>query len=218
MGEKRVTSRIDGETRRRQIVAATVKLVGRYGLEGATLSRVAGEIGVTEMALYRHFQGKDDILAAAFKSLTERAAEWMVSSSNVWVPTRLREIGRTHFEMLTHDIEMWTAPMMQFAVTRSARVRVAPEFVDVNSDVEPPAYLRHQGTRELLARYLREGKEQGSIRPYVDVSAFALQWMSWAQGENFHYLLAEAEGLEFNRVPHLRVLDLIIADIELPQN
>jgi AcrR family transcriptional regulator len=217
MGDARVSSRISREERRSQIVAATVRLVGRYGLQGTTLTRVASEVGVTEMALYRHFQGKDDILAAAFEFLTERAARWMASSSHPWVPTRLREIGRDHFDMLTSDIEMWTAPMMQFAVSRSTQVHVAAEFVGVRPGDGQPTYIRHEGTREILARYLREGKAQGSIRPYVDVSAFALQWMSWAQGENFHYLLAEAEGLEANREPHLRVLDLIIADIELPQ-
>lgn len=210
-------SRITGEERRRQIVAVTVRLVGQYGLEGTTLSRVAREVGVTQMALYRHFQDKDDILAAAFESLIERAARWMTTSSHPWVPTRLREIGQAHFDMLTSDIEMWTAPMLQFSVTRSRRIRVAPEFVDVRSDGDLPPYLHHEGTRELLHRYLSEGKAQGSIRPLVDADAFTLQWMSWAQGENFHYLLSETEGMEFNREPHLRVLDLIVSDIELPE-
>jgi AcrR family transcriptional regulator len=168
------------------------------------------------MALYRYFESKNDMLVAAFQYLLGRTALWMASSSHPWVPTRLREIGRAHFDMLTSDIEMWTAPMMQFTISRSTQIHVAAVFVDARFRDGEPDYIRKEGTRETLARYLREGKEQGSVRPDVDVNAFGWQWMSWAQGENLHYLIAEgADGV--SREPHLRLLDLIVEDIELPQ-
>lgn len=208
--------RVGAETRRRQIITATLRLVGQYGLQGTTVSRVAGEVGVSEMALYRHFENKEAMLVAAHEYLLERATEWMTSSSHPWVPSRLREIGWAHFEMLTSDMEMWTAPQMQFVMSRSPKFHAIAAFAEDGRLLDGQATPDSPpGTSETLAQYLREGQKQGSIRPDVDIMAFALEWMSWAQGENLHYLAAN--GGEFNREPHLRLLDLIIADIELPQ-
>ena len=70
------------------------------------------------------------------------------------------------------------------------------------------------GAREIVEGYVEEGKAQGSIRPEVDVVAFGWEWLSWAAGEDLHYLIAEQSGT-FSREPHLRLLDLIIRDIEV---
>jgi hypothetical protein len=97
---------------------------------------------------------------------------------------------------------------------RPAQPWVSPVFVDTQLEGETPSRLGL--ARQHLYRHLEEGKAQGSIRPHVDLVAFAWLWLSWAQGEDLHYLIAERTG-SFNREPHLRLLDLIIADIELPE-
>ena len=166
------------------------------------------------MALYRYFENKNDMLAAALEYLAARATQWNSSSLHPWVPTRLREIGRAHFDMLTADVDMWNAPMMQFVTSKSgAQLEVAAVFVDGRLQDGGRTYLPQ--ARELLSRHLNEGKGQGSIRPDADVIAFGWEWMSWAQGEDLHYLIARNAG-GFSREPHLRMLDLIISDIELP--
>ncbi len=200
--------------RRTQIIDVTVRLVGKYGLEGTTVSRIAAEVGVSEMALYRHFENKAEMLAAALEYVVGRSAEWHRSSSHPWVPTRLREIGRNHLESVTSDVEGWNAPMMQFAINRPAQSWIAPVFEKSRDDDETVARLTEP--RRLLFSYIEEGKSQGSIRPDVDSNAFQWLWMSWAQGEDLHYLNAVATG-SFNREPHLRLLELIIRDIELPE-
>lgn len=46
-----------------QVVAAAVALADRDGLAGVTLPKVAGELGVTPMSLYRYVGSKDELLA-----------------------------------------------------------------------------------------------------------------------------------------------------------
>jgi AcrR family transcriptional regulator len=213
MPEKR--ERMDGVARRAQIVAATVRLVGGYGLQGTTVSRIANAVGLSEMALYRHFENKADMLAGALEYVVGRSAEWHRSSSHPWVPTRLREIGQNHLKMVTADIEMWNAPMMQFAMNTPAQSWISPVFESGRDDDETVTRLTEP--RRLLFSYIEEGKAQGSIRPDLDRLAFQWQWMSWAQGEDLHYLNAAATG-SFNREPHLRLLELIIRDVELPES
>ncbi|MFG7944391.1 TetR/AcrR family transcriptional regulator [Streptomyces cacaoi] len=45
-----------------RIVAAAVDVADREGLPAVSMSRVASEVGVTTMALYRYISGKDDLL------------------------------------------------------------------------------------------------------------------------------------------------------------
>lgn len=205
-------ARMEGSARRAQIVQTTVRLIGANGIHGTTVSRIAAELGLSQMALYRHFANKADLLSSALQYLAERTAEWVGSSSHPWIPTRLREIGEAHLEMLSEDVEMWNSPMMQFMITRPAQPEVSAVFLDGSAPGETPEYLRR--SRSIVEGHLEEGKAQGSIRPEVDVVAFGWQWLSWAAGEDLHYLIAEPSGT-FSRGPHLRLLDLIIRDIEV---
>lgn len=54
-----------GTGRREQILAAAVRLFHREGFAQVTMSRIAADVGLTPSALYRHFDGKTEILAAA---------------------------------------------------------------------------------------------------------------------------------------------------------
>lgn len=62
---------------RERILATALRLADLDGLERASLRRVADELGVTPMALYRHVAGKDDLLDGLadllYAELEERA-------------------------------------------------------------------------------------------------------------------------------------------------
>ncbi|HSA32892.1 MAG TPA: helix-turn-helix domain-containing protein [bacterium] len=56
--------RRDHAHRQREIVAAATKVISKEGLRALTVKRLAGEIGVTDAAIYRHFKNKEEVLAA----------------------------------------------------------------------------------------------------------------------------------------------------------
>jgi AcrR family transcriptional regulator len=47
---------------RPRVVAAAVRLMDEVGLDGLTMRRLAGELGVTAASLYRHVRDKDELL------------------------------------------------------------------------------------------------------------------------------------------------------------
>ena len=49
---------------RQRLLAAAARVYGRSGLTGATTRAIAGEAGVNEVTLFRHFQTKERLLAA----------------------------------------------------------------------------------------------------------------------------------------------------------
>ncbi|HBM17410.1 MAG TPA: hypothetical protein DD381_13870 [Lentisphaeria bacterium] len=45
-----------------EILEASVRLAAKNGVQAMTIKNISSEIGLTEAALYRHFQSKRDIL------------------------------------------------------------------------------------------------------------------------------------------------------------
>ncbi|HLI25549.1 MAG TPA: TetR/AcrR family transcriptional regulator [Chloroflexota bacterium] len=58
--------------RRDQILDATMAVVVRYGLHGATMERIAAAAGVSAPALYWHFKNKDELFLAMIQRLASR--------------------------------------------------------------------------------------------------------------------------------------------------
>ena len=193
--------RLGHNERRRQLVEATVRLIGESGIRGTTMSRISAELGLSEMAVYRHFANKDELLMEASSYILGRILDWFASSSNPVIIDRLREIGETHFDVLSADVEMFTAPYMQF-LTMSQGAGPLHEHVVANN-------LRMKDTLESL---VREGLAQGSIRADVDPSLFTHEFVGWFLAEDIHCLSDLRDGT-FSRSSHLRMLDLILKDV-----
>lgn len=62
--------------RQEEIVEAAIAIIAEEGIQALTVKRLATRIGVTEPALYRHFDGKLEILSA----ILDHFAKWNVES------------------------------------------------------------------------------------------------------------------------------------------
>jgi TetR/AcrR family transcriptional regulator, fatty acid metabolism regulator protein len=66
-----------GQTKRQEeIVEAAIAIIAEEGIQELTVKRLATRIGVTEPALYRHFDSKLEILSA----ILDHFSEWNVES------------------------------------------------------------------------------------------------------------------------------------------
>lgn len=62
VAKKPVRRRLSPEERRGQIIAAARKLFAEGGLEHVSMRNIAREVGITQAAIYQHFQDKNEIL------------------------------------------------------------------------------------------------------------------------------------------------------------
>lgn len=60
---------------RTRIILAAIKAVRQYGLEGVRIQNVSKLAGVSPGGIYRHFEGKDQLLAECFIHVDKQAAE-----------------------------------------------------------------------------------------------------------------------------------------------
>lgn len=169
-----------GKARKAQIIEATLRLVAEHGLAGASMSRIAEAVGISNAALYRHFASREDILIAAHDSLMDRVFAWLNSSHELGVIDRLQELGRTHAQLFSMDIEGFNAPMFQF-ISWLPKDRIREHVV--------------QKRREMLRWYadlVEEGKAQGSVRRDIDTDLIVAELFAWIWWEDLSYL----EGLD----------------------
>lgn len=65
---------VRGNSTSQKIIAAAAQLLDKEGVDGVTMRRVAGIVGITPMAIYRHYPGRRALLSAladqGFEELT----------------------------------------------------------------------------------------------------------------------------------------------------
>ena len=196
--------RMGREQRRAQLVETAVRLIGTAGIHGTTMSKISAGVGLSEMAVYRHFSSKNEILMEADTYLLGRLLEWLECSSEPSVIRRLAEIGERHFDMLSSDLEMFTAPYMQFLTMTQSDDALHRHVARNNARM-----------KERIERMAQEGIAQGSIRADVDTFLFTHEFVGWFLAEDIHCLSDLLDGT-FSRSSHLRMLDLILRDIAAP--
>ena len=187
------------EERRAEIAAVALKIVGEYGVQGATVARIADAVGVSGPALYKHFSGRTEIIEAAMDLLLARVVGWLDSSKNPNAFERLRELGTGHASTIAADYEGVVAPLFEFAAA-GPRSHLSGQLA--------------QRQRTALGRFvaiIEEGQAQGTIRSGIDVQvvAWSLMGLTWIEN------LAALEGMEEFVADGVsaRMLDRILADI-----
>lgn len=83
------TRRRWGSLSRDRIVAAALELARREGVDGVTIRRLAGELGASRMAMYRHVPDKDTLLDLVLDAIAEELAVPTSVNPEAW-PERLR--------------------------------------------------------------------------------------------------------------------------------
>lgn len=87
-------ARLDAESRRKQLVDATVKVIAEHGVAGATTRRIVSEAGCPLASLHYAFHTKDDLFHAVYENLWEQTFELNqgVTTTAEQASTALREI------------------------------------------------------------------------------------------------------------------------------
>jgi AcrR family transcriptional regulator len=157
--------------RREEIIDATLELLGQYGLEGTTVSRITAAVGLTRGALYRHFESRAALIEEANTVAGERAVGWVETSNEPDILLRLKELGTRH--------EAWAKDNLATVVR--------PFFLELASAQQPGGAGQMRLTRfkslDALVDLAEEGKRQGTIRPDVrsqDV-AWAMHTFAWVE-------------------------------------
>ena len=68
--------------RQKQIIEIAKELVSEGGVHNLTIRKLTKMAGITEAALYRHFNSRDDVVINLIKEVNEKLIETIKSSIN----------------------------------------------------------------------------------------------------------------------------------------
>src|SRR5438067_6768492 len=85
---------------RERILEAAAELAGRDGLDALSMRRLAQELDVWPMSVYRYFRDKDELLDAVVGRAAERVS--LPGESGSWKEQLRDLLGRTHELLDSH--------------------------------------------------------------------------------------------------------------------
>lgn len=147
------------ERRREEILAGARRAFARYGFEGATVTRLEEEIGVSRGAIFHYFASKEDLFIALAELESVRAArlleekglagvvraiageerEWLGTYLEVMRLTRIDPAFRARWEQRRNELDealtrdtrrAWRAGELRTDVPASALARFFGIFLD----------------------------------------------------------------------------------------
>lgn len=142
----------DARATRARLIRAALELFTTQGFRGTTTPEIAQRAGVAEATIYRHFPGKEALLAAACLE-AQSHGKVLIAEEDQRAGTDLRDglsrIGRQLIELAQHDpalLRMLLRPPEE-ALTQEPARRGIKEF--------------HESLQQLVAA----GKQRGQVRP-----------------------------------------------------
>ena len=163
------TRRMTAEARKRQIVQVALETIGQYGVQGATIARIAKGAGITTAALYTHFENRQAILLAALDAVYDKIFKTHRSSTTENAVQRLREICEYHAELIATQ-------------GTAGHAHLFLEFVAAASEDDLREALREKQLAAVkdMALIVDEGKRQGTIAEDIDSEDVAWMIGGWA--------------------------------------
>ena len=145
------TPRKPSSERRREIADAVLRILGERGLNSLTTTAIAGEVGLTSGALFRHFESMDEILIEAVREGSARIDATFPEGS-LPPEERLLALARARIRVLGADRGL------AWLLTSEQAFLVLPgEAVDLLRDLV-------RRSRAYVLQALRDGAVEGTFR------------------------------------------------------
>jgi AcrR family transcriptional regulator len=146
----------EGHARRAEILDAAERIFVEVGYEGATIRRIADEVGLSSTALYMHFSEKSEILheicSGAFRRLTEANA--VVIAADAAPEVRLRRLLEAYVDFGFANPNAYRL----IYLTRPVEAREA------ESAAQGPGAELYRSFEAVVASVEAEGRLNGEVR------------------------------------------------------
>ncbi|MCP1419148.1 AcrR family transcriptional regulator [Pseudomonas laurylsulfativorans] len=172
------------EAEQRLLVAAR-QIVARKGWVGMTLSEVGEEAGYSRGLATHHFGNKAGLLRALAGFVNSTFMELVQARSPQWRPG---------MDALKGFVSVYLARPDGDWVNTRALLALMSEAVTQDSETVQVLAEYNLSVQKHLARYIREGIDNGEIRPQVDPMTGALLFLGTLRGSMLQVLVDPANA------------------------
>lgn len=184
------------ETRQAALVAAALALAAERSPAAVTTAELAQAVGITQGAVFRHFDNKEAIWLA------------VIDHAHHTLLNRLQTAAADHDEPLAALRAVFMAHV-DFVVEHPGVPRLIFQELQQPHDTPLKARVRHlmHDYRLLLMRWLQQAQDQRALQPGTDLQAAAVLFIGSVQGLVMQSLLSGQVGAMRQQAP--AVFDLL---------
>lgn len=152
--------------RQQEIINVALKLINEKGIQGLTMKNLSKEIGISEPAIYRHFENKIEILLAILDLFRESTREIFEKElhSGISATEKIEHLFTRHFERFASN------PSLVSVIFSEELFRGEPVIMEKIADV-----IDKNAT--ILTRIIRQGQQNGEIRDDISADHLAVTVM-----------------------------------------
>jgi len=139
--------------RQLQIIDSAIKLIGEQGIQGLTIKNLSGEVGITESAIYRHFESKTGILNALLRYINNN----IVEQYSVILNRKISSIEKLKKLISKHLMIFSDSPYLTIVLFSDGMYKNEPELTQQILSIM-------QFVKSSFMMVIDEGKKTNSIR------------------------------------------------------
>ena len=163
-------SRKSTEVRKEEIVRAALAIVEQRGLDKLNINDIAAKIELVPAAIYRHFTGREEIVAALIEYIDKRL-RYNLSQVDIVTGTPIAKL-KALFEMQVSLLKEEAAiPRVLYFLLSSDR------NLELKASMLSAVSFYVQQVKKLLL----QGQEKGEISLDIDVMAAAMMFLGMVQ-------------------------------------
>ena len=184
------------ESRRRQILDASVECFAREGFHRSSMAQIIAEAGVSAGTIYLYFTSKEEIVEAIAEE--RHALESALASAALANP----DTGQALHDLAAGYLDWLSDPLEQ----KRRRVTVQVWAEALRSERVASIVRDGVGQRHQVADFVRERQQRGELIPSVDADALSRAMLSLILG----FVLQQAWDPTLDVAGYRTVLDAMI--------
>ena len=158
------------EIRKDEIVRAALAIVENSGLDKMNINEIAAKVEMVPAAIYRHFKGREEIVAALIEHIDQRLQS-NLSQANAVTGTpiaKLKTLFELHVTLLKEEAAI---PRVLYFLLSSDR----------NPELKAGMLSAVGVYVQQVKKLLQQGQRKGEISPDIDAAAAAMMFLGMLQ-------------------------------------
>ncbi len=167
--------------RQNQIIQESIQLIADKGIQGLTIKNISKAIGITEPAIYRHFESKNDIILAIISTMKESTAEELshIDDEN---PTleKIKKMIQGHTNRFIKNPSL-------------TAIIFSEEIFNNNSILAKPIRMMMKMNQNKLITMIEKGQVSGDVRSDIQAEQISLMVIG-----SFRFLVSKWHIMNFD--------------------
>ena len=149
--------------RQNQIIQESIQLIAEKGIQGLTIKNISNAIGITEPAIYRHFDSKNEIILAIISTMKESTNKELsqIDDNNPTIE-KIKKMIQGHTNRFIKNPSL-------------TAIIFSEEIFNNNSILAKPIRIMMKLNQNKLIAMIEKGQASGDVR--VDIKAEQISLM-----------------------------------------